>query len=505
MNIPTSNTQREHADVAGRLIMGAQSSPVPMLLIDGPACNTILMANSSFLRMSGLDNAQIVGSPLATAIAGMMDAKNIAYITKGLALNQPATWELDSICADGSMTPVCVFDFPLFTAGSPEPQHILSFHEPRKAASPSTPTVAEMQSLYAHTPGFIAMSEGADHRVIFANESYKQYVGKSELEGLTVAEAMPEAVEQGFVSLLDNVFKTGIPFHGKGVPYEFQDTESGEVIRRYGDFVYAPVRDADAKIVGLFCEGYDVTKQKEAEASVTTLQTRVAHASRVNAMGTMATTMAHELNQPLTAILNYATGALRLLDRPDTDTDIIKQAILSIQESGERAASIIRTLRDLTDRRARAHAEFQLKPVIAEALNLVRNSCSVDTQLHADIAAGLAVTADRVQIQQVIINLVRNGCDATSGLKEQKVTVAAELSGDEVVVSVRDTGPGLAAESAQDIFTWVDSSKESGMGLGLSICRTIIETHGGRIWLEDSNTSGSEFRFSLPRNLAELS
>ena len=123
----------------------------------------------------------------------------------------------------------------------------------------------------------------------------------------------------------------------------------------------------------------------------------------------------------------------------------------------------------------------------------------------ADIASDLALRADRVQIQQVIINLVRNGCDAASGLKEQKVTVAAELTGNEVVVSVRDTGLGLAAESAQDIFTWVDSSKESGMGLGLSICRTIVETHGGRIWLEDSNASGSEFRFSLPQKPPELS
>ena len=505
MTNPTSRTQREHADVAGRFVLGAQSSPVPILLIDRPACNTILMANSSFLRMSGLDDSQIVGSPLATALAGMMDAQNIEYVTKRLALNQPATWEIDTRCADGSINSVSVFDFPLFTDGLPEPQHILSFHEPRKAAPPSRPTEAEMQSLYAHAPGFIAITEGADHRVIFTNESFRQYVGKRQMEGLTVAEAMPESVEQGFVSLLDNVFKTGVPFHGKAVPYEFPDAESGEVTRRYGDFVYAPVRDADSNIIGLFCEGYDITKQKAAEAAVTMLQTRVAHASRVNAMGTMATTMAHELNQPLTAILNYATGALRLLDRPDTDTEVIKQALLSIEESGDRAASIIRTLRDLTDRKARAHAEFPLKPVISEALNLVRNSCSIDTHLHADIANDLKLKADRVQIQQVIINLVRNGCDAVSGLREQKVIVAAELLNDEIIVSVRDSGPGLAAESAQDIFTWVDSSKESGMGLGLSICRTIVETHGGRIWLEDSSPSGSEFRFSLPHKPAELS
>jgi two-component system, LuxR family, sensor kinase FixL len=264
------------------------------------------------------------------------------------------------------------------------------------------------------------------------------------------------------------------------------------------------VRDPESNIVGLFCEGYDVTKQKEAEAAIATLKTRVAHASRVNAMGTMATTMAHELNQPLTAILNYTIGALRLLDRPDADTDAIQQAMMSVQESGERAASIIRSLRNLTDRRARANVEFQLAPVITEALNLVRNGCSVDTQLYADIHTGLSLNADRVQIQQVIINLLRNGCDAVAGMEDQLVSVAAEATDDEVVISVRDSGPGLAADQAQDIFTWMDSSKESGMGLGLSICRTIVESHGGRIWLEDSGSDGTEFRFTLPREPVDL-
>jgi two-component system, LuxR family, sensor kinase FixL len=177
---------------------------------------------------------------------------------------------------------------------------------------------------------------------------------------------------------------------------------------------------------------------------------------------------------------------------------------LSVQESGERAASIIRTLRNLTDRRVRANVDFQLRPVIAEAVNLVRNGCSVDTQLHANIHTDLSLNADRVQIQQVIINLLRNGCDAVSGMKEQLVSVVAEATDDEVVISVRDSGPGLAADTAQDIFTWMDSSKESGMGLGLSICRTIVESHGGRIWLEDSGKDGTEFRFSLPLNPVEL-
>ena len=492
------------ANAAGRFVMGAQSSPIPILLLDGTASHNVLMANSSFLRFVGREDAQIAGQPLATALASLMDKQNIASVTERLSLNQPGTWDIETKPVRGAGASISLFDCPVPVAGSLHPQHILSFHVPTEQLTQARPTVEEMRAIYMHAPGFIATTEGPDHLLTFANESFKKYVGKRQLEGLTVTEAMPETVEQGFIELLDAVYATGIPYHGKSVPYVFPDADTGEVTRHYGDFVYVPVRDADSNIVGLFCEGYDITKQKEAEASVATLKTKVAHASRVNAMGTMATTMAHELNQPLTAILNFATGALRLLDRPDADLDAIREAMVSVRDSGDRAASIIRTLRDLTDRRVRANTEFRLQPVITEALNLVRNGCSVDILLHADVEAELSLDADRVQIQQVIINLVRNGCDAVSGMKEQKVSVAATAVNDDVLVCVRDSGRGLGAESAQDIFTWMDSSKESGMGLGLSICRTIVESHGGRIWLEDSGEGGTEFRFTLPRKAVDL-
>lgn len=501
---PTLRPLRRPANDAGRVVLGVQTSPLPVLIVEGTGQNVILMANSSFLRMSGLADSQIVGNTLDKILSAVMAPENIEFVKERLQGDKPATWKINIQRPDGSAQTMCIFDYPLSIAGEAAPHHLLTFFLPNEVAAHSIPTSAEMQALYVHAPGFIAITEGPDHRFTFANESFKQYVGKGQLIGLPVAEAMPETVEQGFIDLLDDVFATGVPFHGKAVPYEFPDQETGELTCRFGDFVYAPIHDAHSNIVGLFCEGYDITPQKEAEAEVVTLQTQAAHTSRVNAMGTMATTMAHELNQPLTAILNFATGALRLLDRPDVDIDSLRQATLSIQESGNRAAAIIRTLRDLTDRRVSENTEVQLKPVVAEALNLVRMSCSVDVQLFADIDPNLILNVDRVQIQQVIINLVRNGCDAVAGLKMQKVSVTAKATDDEIIVSVQDTGPGVEAESAQRIFTWLDSTKEMGMGLGLSICRTIIEAHGGRIWLEDSNQQGSEFRFSLPREVSDL-
>jgi hypothetical protein len=109
----------------------------------------------------------------------------------------------------------------------------------------------EMQSIYMHTPDLIAMTEGPDHRIIFANQSFRHYVGNGQLDGLTVAEAMPETREQGFIGLLDNVFTTGVPFHGKAVRHEFSDSEGGQAATCYGDFIYAARRDEDFNIVGL--------------------------------------------------------------------------------------------------------------------------------------------------------------------------------------------------------------------------------------------------------------
>lgn len=481
-------------------VMGVQTSGIPIVFVDGAGHDqTVMMANASFVRLSGLNESKVLQKPLAAALTKITVPANIAFIGEILALNQPGTLEIECRRANGAPYLMSVFHYPLRGSVDAPVQHILTFHKPNVQAVPYTPSTQETRMLYKHAPGFIATTEGAEHLLTFANDSFRQFTGYYRLEGLTVAEAMPEVVDQGFIALLDGVFNTGIPFIGKAVAFDLPDGKTGKTVRRYGDFVYEPVRDAEGKIIGLFCEGFDVTGQVEAEAAVMALKTKVAHTSRVNAMGTMAATMAHELNQPLSAIVNYSTGCLRLLGKPNADMDDIKEAMLAVQDAGNRAGAIIRTLRDLTDRRARTYAPFELKPVIQEALNLTRNACSAEIQLRTDIPNGLTLVGDRVQIQQVIINLVRNGCDAVADLEQQHVSVSATPLPDEVVVCVRDTGRGLSAGAAEEIFTWSDSNKEGGMGLGLSISRTIVETHGGRIWLEDSSSKGTEFRFSLPR------
>lgn len=360
-----------------------------------------------------------------------------------------------------------------------------------------------LYALYEKAPGFIATSEGPEHHFTFANASYKRFVGRDVLTGFTVAEALPEIVEQGVIAILDEVYCTGEPFLGSDMPMKILNPETGVLEARRIDVVYQPVRDTSGRITGLFCEGYDVTAKHEAQEALTALQSEMIHVSRVNAMGMMAATLAHELRQPLSAIVNYISG-IRLLEPTAKFPGRLVDALQGIDEAAQRAAGVVQHLRELTGRRKPDQTAFDLKFAVEECVRLVRASTSPEIKFVVQVADGMTMTADRIQLQQVIINLLLNAAAATLHSDRRLVTIIACKQGRTVKVSVVDTGTGVAREVAESLFTWSNSSTIDGMGLGLSICRTILEMHGGRIWLEKSDSDGSEFSFVLPDPLINL-
>jgi len=357
----------------------------------------------------------------------------------------------------------------------------------------------EFTALYELAPGFIATAQGPDHRFTFANSAYKRLVGRDVLVGLTVAEALPEIAEQGFVGLLDQVYRTGEPFVGDCMPMHIRNPASGQLDLHYVSFVYQPVRDADNVITGLFCEGYDTTEQQRAAEALGVLQAALIHRARVNEIGMMATALAHELNQPLSAITIFAAGVQRMVANGPEAQSALVPALNGIQDAAQRAAAIIRNLREMTRRREPRRSAFDLKLAVDESVRLVRPTADPDIRITNHIADGIEMVADRVQIQQVVINLVRNACDALATSPRKEVAIDAQAGADSVIVRVTDTGPGLSAMAAEHAFSWSISTKEDGMGIGLSISRLIIEAHGGRIWLEPDRELGAEFCFAVPR------
>ncbi len=352
-------------------------------------------------------------------------------------------------------------------------------------------------AIYDNAPGFIAITEGPGHRFTYANDSYCKLVGRADLVGKTVSAAMPELANQGFLGLLDEVYRTGEPFVARNVPITIVPPGKAERLR-YVSFVYQPRRDTHGNIEGLFAEGYDSTSEVVAREQLLAFQEEFSHAARVNTMGMMAATLAHELNQPLTAVSTYAGASLRLLKSGGQSADELAGTLTAIEEAAQRAGAIIRNLRVLTRRGETAKSAFELKTAVEESIKLVRAGLCFDSTIVDRTPSGLVVCANRTETMQVLINLVRNACEAASAGRPNCVEVRAWRAGPDVLVSVQDQGKGLSADAAQDIFNWTDSSKEGGTGLGLSICRTILEAHGGRIWLEDAGGGGCEFRFSLP-------
>ena len=251
----------------------------------------------------------------------------------------------------------------------------------------------------------------------------------------------------------------------------------------------------------------DLTERERDELRLKELQSELIHVSRLSAMGTMASTLAHELNQPLTAVANYLETSRDLLLEGDCGTlDVIREALDEAAKETLRAGNIVRRLRDFV-----AHGETEkhiedLPRLIegASALALVgARERGVRPFFKLDPTA-TPVLVDRVQIQQVLVNLIRNAIEAMGSSAVRDLVVSTEMkSGSSILVSVADTGPGIAPAVLPQLFQAFVSSKADGMGLGLSICRTIVEAHGGRIWSEAVPDGGTVFHFTLMQAQAE--
>ena len=245
----------------------------------------------------------------------------------------------------------------------------------------------------------------------------------------------------------------------------------------------------------------DLTERQQAERRVADLQAELSHATRVTAMGTLASALAHELNQPLTAIANYLEAGRDLLDgEGPVDRDLLREAMDESARQALRAGEIIRSLREFIKRGETMRQPEPLRGLLAEGAALAfigMDSRGIDMDISIDRRVD-KVLVNRVQLQQVIINLIKNAMEAMASSPARILRLSAAPADDgRVEIIVADSGTGLDPDMSRTLFTPFTTTKPSGMGVGLSISQTIVEGHGGRIWAQPSQWGGTAFHFTL--------
>lgn len=247
----------------------------------------------------------------------------------------------------------------------------------------------------------------------------------------------------------------------------------------------------------------DVTARKRAEAELHEAQTNLAHVTRVTALGELAASIAHEVNQPLAAVVANAAACLRWLNRAAPDLNEARGAVRSIISDGNRAGEVIQRVRALVNKTTGQMAPLDINQAVNEVIDLVQHELQSQlVSLQLDLAAALPpVVADRVQLQQVILNLVVNGIEAMQPVTDKPRELVIRTRQDDagqILVTVTDCGVGVATEDAERLFDAFYTTKASGMGMGLSICRSIVEAHRGRLSMSRNVGPGTTFQFTLP-------
>jgi PAS domain S-box-containing protein len=247
----------------------------------------------------------------------------------------------------------------------------------------------------------------------------------------------------------------------------------------------------------------DITERKLSEDALRTAQADLARVARLTTVGELAASIAHEINQPLGAIVANGNACLRWLAKDQPQLDEARRAAERIVRDGHRAGDIIKSVRALLGSSAPDMTEFDINDAIREVLILTRSELHVhNVALETELTDGLApIMGDRVRLQQVILNLVMNAIEAMSGNTNESRVLRVQSQGDKpgtVLIAIEDSGPGIAPEILDRVFEAFFTTKPSGMGMGLAICRSIIGAHGGRLWVSPVSSQGTVFQFTVP-------
>jgi PAS domain S-box-containing protein len=332
----------------------------------------------------------------------------------------------------------------------------------------------------------------------FVNQTWRTYTGLSQpVQGQRRA----VVVHADDLPKVQAAWRAHLP---TGQPFEMEQ----RIRRADGEYRWffvrrVPLRDENGEVIRWYAVAHDIEDQKRAERALQTAQAELAHVTRVTTLGEMSASIAHEINQPLAAILLNAEATLRLLSRDVPDSQEARAAIADVIKDAHRAGEVIRRIRDFSKKAHPQMMQLNINEVVEEAVKLVRHEAlQHGVTIRFEFASGLPpVRGDRIQLQQVIVNLAVNGMEAMTSVQDRERVLMVGTQRDQsdrILVAVADAGVGIERENLDRVFGAFHTTKPGGLGMGLAICRSIIEAHGGRLWAEADVPRGAIFRFTVP-------
>jgi PAS domain S-box-containing protein len=469
----------------------------------------ILEANEAFLHMVGYSRDDLVSGDLRWTALTPAEWKytHERAMVELRATGSHKAFEKEYFRKDGSRVPVLLGGATLDERGDQGVSFVLDLTERKRAELERR----RLASLVEQAADLMAIADLSGGTPIYLNKAGMKMVGFDSWEEARARRGIhyifpadrqfvnevlwPTVLEKGSWSgeMRFRHFKTGDPIPVLYSAFRIDDPETGQPVN-----------------VGNVCR--DITERKRAEVEAREndrryreMQMELAHANRVATMGQLTASIAHEVNQPLAAVVANAEACLRWLDRRTPDLDAVRRSVEWVIDDGNRASEVIRRVRALANKTSIEKVPLDVNDVAREVIALVqRELTSHQVSLQMELAPTLPmILGDRVQLQQVIINLVMNGIEAMQSVTDRPRELVIRSGQDEtqqVLVSVADCGVGISAENADQLFNAFFTTKSGGMGMGLSICRSIMEAYGGRLWATANVPHGATFQFTLPVN-----
>jgi PAS domain S-box-containing protein len=385
--------------------------------------------------------------------------------------------------------------------GTPRVKLQVAEREKAEAALPESER--DLRSAIDGIPGFVAIL-APNGEIESVNRQIVEYFGLplEELKNRVSNEMIHNEDRSRVAEAFTRSIACGCPFH-----FELRNQRfDGEY--RWFDVHGAPIRDDSGRITRWSVLLTDIEDRTQALARLQQTQSNFAHVNRVSMVGELASSLSHEIIEPIASARNNACAARNFLATQPPDLREVNQALASVVDDVDRAGEIIYRIREHIQKSPPRKAHFDLNAAINEVIILARSAIIRNgVWVHSRLADGLLpVEGDRIQLQQVVLNLVLNAVEAMGSVESgaRDLSISTEQAHTDVIVAVRDSGPGIDPDHLDRVFEAFYTTKPSGTGMGLSICRSIIDAHGGRLWAEANEHRGALFQFTLPGAEAEL-